>query len=370
MTVAVDLAPRVASFDVDEHPIPTRHDEAWRFAALAQFQDLMAPVVGAGAVRLSGAVTHASDTAAQLSDRWQPTDRIAAIAAGQASNVVHVQVADDEVVPAPIVIGLAATAPIAYEQVVVTIGRHARAVVVIEQPAQADLVGAIELRIGDGADLTVVVEQLGDAGQRAVLHMPATVGRDASCTLATVAAGGRAVRLVPSVAFAGPGGRASLLGAFLVQGQAHLEQRVFVEHHAPHCTSRVAYKGALSGEGARSVWIGDVLVRSEAIGTDTYEFNRNLLLDDGPRADSVPNLELETGDIVGAGHASATGRFDEEQLFYLQARGIPERVARQLVVRGFFAEVLAAIPDPELRARLDGVISERLGLTPDERQLP
>ena len=84
-----------------------------------------------------------------------------------------------------------------------------------------------------------------------------------------------------------------------------------------------------------AVWVGDVLIRKEAEGTDTYEANRNLVLTDGARADSVPNLEIETGLIEGAGHASATGRFDDEHLFYLMARGIPEDVARRLVVRGF-----------------------------------
>ena len=119
----------------------------------------------------------------------------------------------------------------------------------------------------------------------------------------------------------------------------------------PHCRSRVTYKGALQGEGAHTVWVGDVLIRAAAEGTDTYELNRNLVLTDGARADSVPNLEIETGEIVGAGHASATGRFDDEQLFYLQARGIPDDEARRLVVRGFFAEVIAA--DRRARAAED-----------------
>ena len=97
-----------------------------------------------------------------------------------------------------------------------------------------------------------------------------------------------------------------------------------------------------------------MLIRAEAEGTDTYELNRNLVLTDGARADSVPNLEIETGEIVGAGHASATGRFDDEQLFYLQSRGIPADEARRLVVRGFFAEVIDQIGIPELQERLLG----------------
>lgn len=153
-----------------------------------------------------------------------------------------------------------------------------------------------------------------------------------------------------------------MLGAFLASDGQFQEFRLFVDHNEPHCTSNVIYKGALSGKDAHTVWIGDVLVRREAVGIETYEMNRNLLLDDGPRADSVPNLELETGDVVGAGHASATGRFDDEQLFYLESRGIPESLARQLVVRGFFVDVLDKVADPVLRADILRRIEERIGM--------
>lgn len=122
----------------------------------------------------------------------------------------------------------------------------------------------------------------------------------------------------------------------------------------------MAYKGALQGEGAHAVWIGDVLIEAKAEGTDTYEMNRNLVLTDGARVDSVPNLEIETGEIVGAGHASATGRFDDEQLFYLMARGIPADEASRLVVRGFFAELVQQIGVDDIEERLLVKIDEEL----------
>lgn len=108
------------------------------------------------------------------------------------------------------------------------------------------------------------------------------------------------------------------------------------------------------------MWVGDVLIRAAAEGTDTFELNRNLVLTDGARADSVPNLEIETGEIVGAGHASATGRFDDEQLFYLRARGIPEDAARRLVVRGFFHEIINKIAVAEIRERLEAAVEAEL----------
>jgi len=172
---------------------------------------------------------------------------------------------------------------------------------------------------------------------------------------------GDLVRLTQTVKYAGPGGDAELLGLYFADAQQHLEHRLFVDHAVAHCRSRVTYKGALQGDEAHTVWIGDVLIRAEADGTDSYELNRNLLLTDGGRADSVPNLEIETGEVVQAGHASATGRFDDEQLFYLQARGIPADEARRLVVRGFFAEIIAQIDVPAFRERLDAAVDEELG---------
>jgi Fe-S cluster assembly protein SufD len=169
----------------------------------------------------------------------------------------------------------------------------------------------------------------------------------------------------------GSGSDAELLGAYFADAGQHLEQQVYVFHDAPHTRSRVTYKGALQGEGARTVWVGDVLIGPKAVGTDTYEQNRNLVLTDGARADSVPNLEIETGDILGAGHASATGRFDDEQLFYLQSRGITEDEARRLVVRGFLAEIVQKIGSPALQDRLtDAIEAELTALVPSEAAGP
>ena len=139
-----------------------------------------------------------------------------------------------------------------------------------------------------------------------------------------------------------------------------MEDPVYLDHNAPNTRSRVNYKGALQGQGARTVWIGDVLIRRNASGTDSYEQNRNLTLTEGTRADSIPNLEIETGDIEGAGHASATGRFDDEHIFYLQSRGISAEEARKLVVRGFLLEVIGQIGNAETEERLQTAIEDEL----------
>jgi Fe-S cluster assembly protein SufD len=164
----------------------------------------------------------------------------------------------------------------------------------------------------------------------------------------------------PSVSYGGPGGDAELLGMYFADAGQHLEHRLFVDHSERNCRSRVSYKGALQGQDSRAVWIGDVLIRPEATGTDTYEYNRNLVLTDGTRVDSVPNLEILTGEVIGAGHASASGRLEDEHLFYLMARGIPVEDARRLVIKGFFGQLINRIEVPELRDRIAGAIEAEL----------
>ena len=190
--------------------------------------------------------------------------------------------------------------------------------------------------------------------------MASRLGRDATLRSTQVTLGGSLVRVTETVDFTAPGGDVELRGVSFADDGQHLEHRLLVDHSVPHCRSRVTYKSALQGEQAHTVWIGDVLIRAAAEGTDTYELNRNLLLTPEARADSVPNLEIETGEIAGAGHASATGRFDDEQLFYLMARGIPADAARRMVVRGFFAEVVESIGVPDLEERLMATIETEL----------
>jgi Fe-S cluster assembly protein SufD len=246
---------------------------------------------------------------------------------------------------------------------------HARelseAIVVIDHVGCAELAETVEVVADAGAHLTVVSIQDWDRGSVHASSHRVRVGRDATVKHVVVNLGGDVVRVTPDVEFTGEGGEVSALGLYFADAGQHQEHRLFIDHAVPACRSRVAYKGALQGEGAHTVWVGDVLIRAIAEGTDTYELNRNLVLTDGARADSVPNLEIETGLIEGAGHASATGRFDDEQLFYLRSRGIPEVDARRLVVRGFFAELVRQIGVPEVEERLIGAIEGELERTTD-----
>jgi Fe-S cluster assembly protein SufD len=247
-----------------------------------------------------------------------------------------------------------------YGHTVIDVAPFASATAVLDHRGSATYADNVEVHVADGASLTLVSIQDWADDTVHLGHHRIVLGRDARVRTVTVTFGGDLVRLFPQVTYTAPGGDAELLGLYFADDGQHLEHRSYIDHAVPHCRSNVAYKGALQGKSAHTVWVGDVMIRAEAVGTDTYELNRNLILSDGARADSVPNLEILTGEVAGAGHASATGRFDDEQLFYLQARGIPAEEARRLVVRGFFAEIIGRIGIPMIQARLLQTIEHEL----------
>jgi len=249
---------------------------------------------------------------------------------------------------------------VCFSRYVVDVERHAEVTLTMENFGTVSLAEEVEIRIAEEAQVRFISSQEWDRQTVHVARHRARLGRNAKFVAHHISLGGDLVRISPRVDYSGPGGDAELNGIYFAQSGQHLEHRLHVEHDVVNCKSRVTYKGALHGDAARTVWFGDVAIRAVAEGTDTYELNRNLILSDGARADSVPNLEIETGEIVGAGHASATGRFDDEHLFYLQSRGISEQEARKLVVRGFFAELINTIGIQDIQERLMSLIDDTL----------
>ncbi len=367
-------AERRRSFDVADFPMPTGREEEWRFTPVDRLGALLRDEptgqrlardthlpAGVGLGTMS--VGDWQATAAALAG--PPADRAAAISAAHSGGVAVLDIPADLVVEEPVRITLSGepagpAASVVHGHLFLRIGAHAKATVLLGHVGHAAYSEMLTVEVGDGAELTVVsLQEWADESVHLAQHA-ALVGRDAAYTHIAVTLGGAIVRLNVDVRYAAPGGTATALGLYFADAGQHLEHRLFVDHEPPHCRSHVEYKGALQGDTAHTVWVGDVLIRAGAEGTLTYELNRNLVLTDGARADSVPNLEIETGQILGAGHASATGRFDDEQLFYLQARGIPESEARRLVVRGFFADLVARIPVADLQGHLMAAVEREL----------
>jgi Fe-S cluster assembly protein SufD len=371
---AVETAPvsrlhEKQSYDPADFPVPTGREEEWRFTPLRRLRGLQ----GEGAlpeskVHVAGdpgpgvAIETAEHGDPGIGVAYVPADRVSAraFASFTQATVVTVPRETEALTPTWITVRGENAEGAAFGHTVVNVEDNAHAVVVLEYTGSATYADNAEFIVGDGGSLTVVSLQTWNDDAVHLSHHHAQLGKDARLSHTAVTLGGSVVRLAPSVRYAGPGGDAELRGLYFADAGQHLEHRLFVDHAERNCRSRVSYKGALQGQDAHAIWIGDVVIRAAAVGTDTYEYNRNLVLTDGTRVDSVPNLEILTGEVQGAGHASASGRLEDQHLFYLMARGIPVEEARRLVIRGFFGELIGQIEVPELRDRITAAIEAEL----------
>lgn len=374
-TPALDKADRLQSFNLQDFPVPSGREEEWRFTPLKRMKALFADeLVGAPPTITIGSTPLDEDpqlpAGVQLSrgecelvgSVGAPIDRIGVVA--WANRNVPVCVSITESISEPIILDIAGSQlEPAGQHVAVQVAAGVEATVVLRHTGSAKLAQTVEVQVAERANLTMVTTQEWELDAVHCAAHRLAVGKDAKLKHIVVTLGADLVRITTDVAFKGQGADVELLGVYFTDTKQHHEHRLFIEHRLPNCISDAAYKGALQGEDAHSVWVGDVLIGHDANGTDTYELNRNLVLTEGARVDSVPNLEIETGEIEGAGHASATGRFDDEQLFYLQSRGIPEDAARRLVVRGFFAELIDRIGVEQVQTRLMDAIEAELDAT-------
>ena len=370
--VASHLHPE-GSFDVEFFEVPTGREEVWRFTPLKRLRglhqdaDLSGRTVTTDTQVPDGVKVEqlGADNPLRGTSGYVPNDRVSARAWNAATGTLAITVPAEAEITDAVVVTVTGTGldGASAAHTIVTAGPHSKATVVLRFEGSATLADNVEIVVGDGAHLSVVA--IADWADDAVhhTHHHSKIGRDATLRHVAVSFGGDLVRMNTSVAYDGPGGEVQLLGLYFADAGQHLEHRLFVDHNQPSTRSNVDYKGALQGEGAHAVWIGDVLIRKIAEGIETYESNRNLVLTDGCKAESVPNLEIETGEIKGAGHASTTGRFDDQQLFYLQSRGVPEDEARRLVVHGFFADIVRKIGVPAIEQRLLATIEAELERT-------
>lgn len=361
---------RFTSYDVEAFEVPGGREEDWRFTPMKRLKGLhdgSATATGSLRVEVDSAEAKVETVGrddSRLGAGGVPSDRITAQAWSSFQEATVITVPKETRPESPITVTVHGPGAdeVAFGHLQLRAEPFAEAVVVVDYRGSGVVADNVELVVEDSAKLSVVAihDWADDAVQVSGEHIH--LGRDSVFRHFAVSLGGDLVRVNTTVTYGDRGGDADLLGIYFADSGQHLEHRLLVDHAVANCRSNVTYKGALQGNSAHSVWIGDVLIRAAAEATETFELNRNLVLTEGARADSVPNLEIETGEITGAGHASATGRFDDEQLFYLQARGIPEEQARRLVVRGFFGELLQKITVPEVRERLEAAIEEELAI--------
>lgn len=356
-----------SSFNVEDFDIPGGRDEVWRFVSLRRLRGLhngqFAPQAPAQ-ITVDAPSEVTVEQVALDDDRvtaaGAPVDRIAAQAWTSSENATLVSVPANVELNDTITITVtgAGTDVTTFGTIVVETGANSGATVLVRYEGSGTHADNVNWVIGEGSRVNAVIDANWDLDAVHVGQQAIVVKRDATLRHHVATFGGEVVRISPRVSFEAPGGDAELTGVYFADAGQYIENRLLVDHGVPNCRSNVLYKGALQGDKAsglpeaRTCWVGDVLIRAEAQGTDTYETNRNLVLTDGARADAIPNLEIETGEIAGAGHAATVGRFDDDQLFYLRSRGIREEDATRLIIRGFFNEVLNQIPIESVREDL------------------
>lgn len=365
------------SFNVEDFPVPGGRDEVWRFISLRRIRGLhdgTFPTQVSEQLRIDAPSNVTIEQFAADDERLRvaggPVDRVAAQAWSAAEHGTLISVPADAVLDAPIEITItgAGVDATTFSTILVETGRHSQATVIVRYEGSGTHADNVNWHIGEGSHVNAIVDTEWALDAVHIGQQSIKVQRDAVLRHTVAAFGGEVVRLTPRVTFEAPGADVELTGVYFADAGQYIENRMLVDHSVPNCRSNVLYKGALQGDKdsglpeARTCWVGDVLIRAEAKGTDTYETNRNLVLTDGARADAIPNLEIETGQIAGAGHAATVGRFDEEQIFYLRSRGIPETEATRLIIRGFFNEVLNQIPVESVRDELIARVAGELEL--------
>ncbi|PLS30244.1 ABC transporter permease [Bifidobacterium margollesii] len=370
MPSSADKAPR--SFDPDDFPMPTRKQDDWRYTPIDRIEEFFEPFRPSGETTVEVSAIDGSALPEDHVKLYQtklgeapsgtvskPTDRAAAVEWRSGSTATVVELSGELNIPVLIKVK-GAGLDLDALHLVIKAADKAHGDVIVEHEGKSRLAEGVEITTGRDSHVSATFIQEWDPQSKHVGNHRIHVGAGASLRHSVVTLGGDVVRLRMDQDFGGDQGELNMLGIYFVDPGQHIENRTMVVHNHPACKSRVVYKGALDGKGAHSTWVGNALIQPTAPGTDSYELNRNLVLTPGAIADSEPNLEIENGNIIGAGHASSVGRFDDEELFYLQSRGIPETEARKLVVRGFFAELIEEIGIPSISEHLMDVIDRRL----------
>jgi Fe-S cluster assembly protein SufD len=260
----------------------------------------------------------------------------------------------------PLRILVPATGGAILPRLLVVVEEGAKATVVEEHCGggqEASVVGVSELHLAAGARLQYTLLQNWDTSVRGHLTVRAVLARDADFFAAQASFGGAATKVDLGAVLTGPGARSEVAGVVLGQGRQHFDHHTAHVHQAPHTWSNLDFKVALAGR-ARSAYTGLIRIDTSAPHSEAYQENRNLMLSDRCRADTIPELEILT-DEVGCSHGATVAPVDPGHLFYLQSRGISASQALRLVVSGFLETTLRRLP-AGLRQELEPLVASRL----------
>lgn len=362
-------------------PFPTPDEEIWRYSRISElsledFTPRTSPsVVAAG--DLPAGVTITTVACGDSLPDGVRADLFADAAAGNSGSlfedlnlalmdVVIVSVKANAVYEEPIVVTHELSEPGAahFPRLVIDAGENSE-VTVVERFVSPDgcrllVVPTLDVRAAKASRVKYLgINELGDAAWE-IAEQISHGDRDSDTLLATVALGGDYARVSTTARLIGQAGNTRQVALYFTGGEQMHDFRTRQEHVAPKTTSDLLFKGAIQ-DNAKSVYTGLIKIHKDAKGSSAFQTNRNLTLSKGAWAESVPNLDIETNDVK-CSHASTVGPIDEDQLFYLESRGIHPDVAERLVVLGFFDEVLDQLPAGELASGLRSKVADKLSI--------
>lgn len=361
------------SFHVDDFPVPTVKSEEWKYAPLEKMRSFFMPYDASGETAIHIAYSDGSAlddhvhlhrvTRQELEDdpdsSFIPVDRVSVLGWNAAPQLYKIIITGT--LPSALVVTVtSASLSLDSLHLFFTIEKRSQANIIVQHHGQGRLSESIDIRVKDYSTASFAFIQQGDKESQYLCSQRLTVGENARLNHSVITLSGDIARIRMDADFSGANGYLNMLGVYFADHGEYFEHRPYIVHNYPSCTSRVIYKGALNGSDTKSAWVGNALILPQAVGTDSYELNRNLLLTSEAKAESEPQLEIECGDIVGAGHASSIGHFDQEQLYYMESRGIPENIAKKLIIRGFFKELFDEIGILDLGDQLLHIIDTRL----------
>lgn len=300
-------------------------------------------------------------------------NKLAAAHTAFAADGISIEVGDGQVIGEPIVVEVQGVAPdtASFPHIGVTVGSNAEAsllVVYRSAPgARLLMVPEVDLRVADSGNLSFVSVQSLDHAASNVVHQRVHIGRDATSRIGEVGLGADLGRLDLAVNLDGDGASSSVVGLYFGEGSQTLDYRMVVNHIGRSTSSDVFLKGALEDD-SQSVFTGLLRIEKTAQKTSTFETNRNLVLSENAKANSVPNLEILCDDVI-CGHASSVGPLEEDHLYYLQSRGLSKQRAERLLIRGFFTEVIDRLPVAGLAEPVSDEVFRRFVTAQEEGRL-
>lgn len=298
------------------------------------------------------------------------TDKFAAAALAFSIDGITLRIPRNRAVAAPFVIDVQSTGAgtATFPTLTISAEENAEAAVVVlfrsPDGMASVVVPNLQTTVGHGARLSVTTVGLMGTDGFTVMHHRSRIGRDATLRMGEIGLGGRLARVDLRTTLEGRGGSVEVVGLYFGEMQQVLDYRLVVNHVGPSTSSDVFLKGGVQDE-AQSIFTGLLRIEEDAAGTSAFETNRNLVLSDGAKANSVPNLEILCNDVI-CGHGSSVGPLETEPLYYLMSRGISRARAERVLVRGFFEEAIARLPTDDLNAPARRAVNQRFAQAQQE----